>query len=99
MEFDHRDATQKSGFVSRMAGNVTIRRLLEEIAKCDIVCTNCHRDRSFMRRSANAGVAQLVRAAAFQAAGRGFETRLPLQARSALQLRLIKEERVLYRVA
>jgi hypothetical protein len=37
MEFDHRDATQKSGFVSRMAGNVTIRRLLEEIAKCDIV--------------------------------------------------------------
>ncbi len=99
MEFDHREGTQKSGFVSRMAGNVTIRKLLEEVAKCDIVCTNCHRDRSFRRRPANAGVAQLVRAAAFQAAGRGFETRLPLKAPSDLQLRLIEEERVLYRVA
>jgi hypothetical protein len=99
MEFDHRQGTQKSGLVSQMAGRVTIRKLLEEIAKCDIVCTNCHRDRSFRRRSANAGVAQLVRAAAFQAAGRGFETRLPLQAQSDLQLRLIQEQRVLYRVA
>ena len=98
MEFDHRDGATKRGNVSQMAGDVRISILLEEIAKCDIVCTNCHRDRSFQRRSANAGVAQLVRAAAFQAAGRGFETRLPLQSNS-LQLRLIEEAAVIYRFA
>lgn len=88
MEFDHRTGTTKRGNVSAMAGQVRIAILLEEIAKCDIVCTNCHRERSFRRRSANAGVAQLVRAAAFQAAGRGFETRLPLHENS-MQLPLI----------
>ncbi len=60
MEFDHRDASEKNGLVSAMAGRVKIRTLLEEIAKCDIVCTNCHRDRSYRRRLTNAGVAQLA---------------------------------------
>lgn len=76
MEFDHRPGSPKRGLVTQMAGRVRIRTLLEEVAKCDIVCVNCHRERSHQRR--NAGVAQLARAAAFQAAGRGFETRLPL---------------------
>ena len=52
MEFDHRDAFTKSGVVSYLAGRVPIAKLLEEIAKCDIVCTNCHRDRTYMRRAA-----------------------------------------------
>ena len=60
MEFDHRVGVEKKGLVSQMAGRVKIRTLLEEIAKCDIVCANCHRDRSYQRRSSNAGVAQLV---------------------------------------
>lgn len=60
MQFDHRDPSKKHQMLSQMAGRVRIATLLEEIAKCDIVCTNCHRDRSFRRRSAYAGVAQLV---------------------------------------
>src|SRR5947207_2220116 len=30
--------------------------LLAEVANCDIVCANCHRDRSYRRRTASAGV-------------------------------------------
>jgi hypothetical protein len=59
MEFDHRPGTVKVGLVSQMAGRVKIQKLLEEIAKCDIVCANCHRDRSYRRRPSLAGVAQL----------------------------------------
>ncbi len=37
-------------------------RILDEAAKCDIVCANCHRVRTYDRRMAGrgAGVAQLV---------------------------------------
>ena len=51
MEFDHRDPTLKVGVLSQMAGRAKIATLLEGIAKCDIVCTNCRRDRSYERRS------------------------------------------------
>jgi len=58
MEFDHRDPTTKARLVTRLAGRVSRARLLEEIAKCDIVCANCHRVRTHARRS------RLVRSAA-----------------------------------
>ena len=47
MEFDHRPGRRKLGLVSQMVGRVSIAKLLEEIAKCDMVCSNCHRDRTF----------------------------------------------------
>ena len=35
------------------------RRMLEEVAKCDILCSNCHRNRTLVRRRQyDAGVAQ-----------------------------------------
>ena len=77
MQFDHRNPDEKS-FNVASSWCRSERTILEEAAKCDIVCPNCHRDRSFNRRQGRAGVAQLARAAAFQAAGRGFEPRLPL---------------------
>lgn len=51
MQFDHRDPTTKKFVISqkRTAGHAT---LLAEVAKCDIVCTNCHRDRTYKRRMA-----------------------------------------------
>jgi hypothetical protein len=58
MEFDHREIWDKVGNVSQLAGRVPIATLLEEISKCDIVCANCHSDRSYRRRSSAAGVAQ-----------------------------------------
>lgn len=43
LDFDHRPGTDKRGDVMRMvAGGYGIPRLLEEIAKCDVRCRNCH---------------------------------------------------------
>jgi formate-dependent nitrite reductase cytochrome c552 subunit len=64
MDFDHRDPASKSMRVTAMVGRAGIRRILAEVAKCDIVCANCHRLRTFERRlsrsALQAGVAQLV---------------------------------------
>lgn len=51
MDFDHRDSASKRSAVSRMIGRAGTARILEEVAKCDIVCANCHRLRTFRRRS------------------------------------------------
>lgn len=77
MQFDHRDPAQKKFNVASSWCRSTAK-ILEEAQKCDIVCPNCHRDRSFERRQASAGVAQFGRATALQVVGRGFEPRLPL---------------------
>jgi hypothetical protein len=52
MDFDHRDARTKAYTVSRMIGRAGTAKILAEIAKCDIVCANCHRDRTYRRREA-----------------------------------------------
>jgi hypothetical protein len=52
MDFDHRDPTTKRSAVTQMIGRAGTQRLLDEVAKCDIVCANCHRLRTFQRRSA-----------------------------------------------
>ena len=54
MEFDHRDARTKRALVTHMPGRASDRRILEEVAKCDIVCSNCHPNRIFARRQQNA---------------------------------------------
>jgi hypothetical protein len=57
MQFDHRDSSDKRYTVTRMIGRAGRQKILEEAAKCDIVCANCHRERTYRRRSASAGVA------------------------------------------
>jgi hypothetical protein len=49
MDFDHRDPATKVRSVTRMIFG-SIDRMLAEAAKCDIVCANCHRLRTFQRR-------------------------------------------------
>lgn len=56
MQFDHRDSSEKKYTVTRMIGRAGRARILEEAAKCDIVCANCHRERTYHRRTARAGV-------------------------------------------
>ena len=47
MDFDHRDGTQKLFNVGSMFAHHYSRELIEtEIAKCDLVCSNCHRVRT-----------------------------------------------------
>lgn len=53
MDFDHRDSNEKIGTVSYMAGQINRKALDEEIAKCDLVCSNCHRVRTFNRNENN----------------------------------------------
>lgn len=48
MDFDHRDPAEKSYGLARMA-MMAIPRILAEIAKCDAVCANCHRERTHNR--------------------------------------------------
>lgn len=46
MEFDHRDRTTKVVAVSDMPGRYGNASIAAEIAKCDVVCTVCHRYRT-----------------------------------------------------
>ena len=40
--------------MTRMIGRAGIEAILEEVAKCDIVCANCHRLRTFTGRAGTA---------------------------------------------
>jgi hypothetical protein len=52
MDFDHREGEQKLFNISNFQhyGWVTAPVLLAEIAKCDLICSNCHRERTHQRR-------------------------------------------------
>ena len=51
MDFDHRDPTTKSYVISFMVSKRMPREaILEEIAKCDLICANCHRKRTFQKK-------------------------------------------------
>jgi hypothetical protein len=54
MDFDHRDPLQKKFQISTMLGTRSWATIETEIAKCDLVCSNCHRlrtARNFYRHS------------------------------------------------
>lgn len=48
MDFDHRDGSTKEYNLSQMRF-VSKEKFLEEASKCDIVCSNCHRERTYQR--------------------------------------------------
>jgi hypothetical protein len=49
MDFDHVRGT-KNGILSRLSSvGMGWARVLEEIAKCEVVCSNCHRLRTHLR--------------------------------------------------
>ena len=50
-DFDHRDRSDKTDNVSRLKGRHTdSSRLVEEMAKCDLLCCLCHRRKTFEER-------------------------------------------------
>jgi hypothetical protein len=51
MDFDHRDSKTKYKTVSQL-GFANMKVILKEIAKCDLVCANCHRLRTYRRNHA-----------------------------------------------
>lgn len=48
MDFDHVRG-EKEYNIGNMQ-HYSLQRLLDEIAKCDLVCANCHRERTYQRR-------------------------------------------------
>lgn len=50
MDFDHRDGSEKTLDIGKIANkHWSEKRILEEVAKCDLVCANCHRERTAKR--------------------------------------------------
>ena len=51
MGFDHLPGTTKRSEISTLLYSGYRQVLLDEIAKCELVCTNCHAIRTFMREA------------------------------------------------
>lgn len=51
MEFDHRPGVGKVADISALVSTGRKAALLQEVTKCDVVCANCHRIRTFQRRN------------------------------------------------
>lgn len=49
LEFDHLDSSNKEANISNVYKSWKWERTLSEIAKCDVVCANCHRKRTAAR--------------------------------------------------
>ena len=49
MDLDHREGVEKISAVALMVSALSIQQMLNEIEKCDVVCANCHRIRTFNR--------------------------------------------------
>jgi hypothetical protein len=49
MDFDHRDPKTKRMNIAALIG-CRLDKILAEIAKCDLICANCHRIRTRRRR-------------------------------------------------
>jgi hypothetical protein len=53
MDFDHRDGILKEAGICELVNKAKPMEMIKkEIAKCDLVCSNCHRERTY-RRSHN----------------------------------------------
>ena len=48
MQFDH-IGTDKMGDISKMVTKVSWQRVMDEVAKCEVVCANCHAERTHSR--------------------------------------------------
>ncbi len=46
MDFDHRDPSKKLCDINSMVYRRSWKAIVEEIKKCDLVCANCHRERT-----------------------------------------------------
>jgi hypothetical protein len=49
LDFDHRNPTEKRFWISKIK-TLSLASLMAEVAKCDVVCANCHRIRTYNRR-------------------------------------------------
>ena len=50
MDFDHRDRAEKKFTIGAWGYRGNLADVMIEIAKCDIVCANCHRIRTYWKK-------------------------------------------------
>ena len=59
MQFDH--IYEKSGAVANLVrASVSIAKLEREIAGCEVVCANCHAERTFSRKHDEEGMGEWI---------------------------------------
>jgi hypothetical protein len=68
MQFDHRPGTTKVADLASLARDGSSRLFELELAKCDLVCANCHAIRTFRRREEQRAVARASAASISEAA-------------------------------
>ena len=54
MDFDHVRG-KKQANVAELINTLSKKRIDTEIAKCEVVCSNCHRARTYLRKIKKAG--------------------------------------------
>lgn len=52
LDFHHIDPTQKKFLIALAVARASLKRIQEEIAKCEILCANCHRKLHAAERAA-----------------------------------------------
>lgn len=50
LDFDHVNG-KKVANIGQMLNYFSIEDILKEVAKCEIVCSNCHRERTYQRKN------------------------------------------------
>lgn len=71
MDFDHVNGKEFNLSVAAKTG-ISMARVMREIGKCDVVCSNCHRMRTHNRKIC--AVNSAARVSALQAESPGFES-------------------------
>lgn len=57
LEFDHREPDDKCCNISNLVNKLaSFKRLDEEIAKCDVLCSNCHKKRTAIQFNWHRGI-------------------------------------------
>lgn len=51
MDFDHIDGKKKHNIARYANSAVSIKTIKDELAKCELVCANCHRLRTWIRQN------------------------------------------------
>ena len=52
LDFDHVYG-KKVANIGQMLNYFSIEDIIKEVSKCDIVCSNCHRERTYQRKNNN----------------------------------------------
>lgn len=47
LEFDHIDPSTKIEAISSMSSNAKLQDIIDEVAKCEVRCANCHRIKTY----------------------------------------------------